>query len=81
MLIKFSFIKGLNTTPPSSNGQSHQSSTSILDSPETYETLDVTLAQIINQDANTCVNALADIDELMKDKERYRLLGENYEHF
>jgi hypothetical protein len=44
--------------------------------PEAYEALDVVLAQIFNKDAQTCITALAQLDELLKDSEKVQLLGQ-----
>ncbi len=44
--------------------------------PEALEALDVTLAQIFNQDPQACIKALAELDELIKDEEKVALLGQ-----
>ena len=41
---------------------------------EAYEALDVVLSQIFNQDASVCINAISQLDEIMKDKEKVMLL-------
>jgi len=48
----------------------------LTDMPEAYEALDVVLAQIFNQDPQTCISALSQLDELMKDSEKVELLGQ-----
>ena len=53
--------------------QQHQQH--LTDMPEAYEALDVVLAQILNQDAGVCISALKQIDELIKDTEKVKLLG------
>ena len=47
----------------------------LTDNPEAYEALDVVLSQILNQDAGVCISALKQIDELIKDSEKVKLLG------
>ena len=44
--------------------------------PEAYEALDVVLAQILNQDSTTCIGALRQLDELIKDKEKVQLMAQ-----
>ena len=44
--------------------------------PEAYEALDVVLAQIMNQDSTTCIGALRQLDELIKDKEKVQLMSQ-----
>ncbi len=48
----------------------------LTDMPEAYEALDLVIAQIFNQDPQTCVSALSQLDELMKDSEKVQLLGQ-----
>ena len=44
--------------------------------PEAYEALDVVLAQIMSQDSTTCIGALRQLDELIKDKEKVQLMSQ-----
>merc|ERR1719507_369479 len=44
--------------------------------PEAYEALDVVLAQILNRDSTTCIGALRQLDELIKDKEKVQLMSQ-----
>ena len=44
--------------------------------PEAYEALDVVLAQVMNQDPTTCIGALRQLDELIKDKEKVQLMAQ-----
>lgn len=47
----------------------------LTDNVEAYEALDVVLAQILNQDAAVCISALKQIDDIIKDSEKVKLLG------
>ena len=44
--------------------------------PEAYEALDVVLAQVMNPDSATCIGALRQLDELIKDKEKVQLMSQ-----
>ncbi len=61
-------------SPPSRQHDQQQSPPRLTDMQEAYEALDVVLAQIFNQDTQTCISALAQLDELMKDSEKVQLL-------
>ena len=43
---------------------------------EAYEALDVVLSQIFSQDSSVCINAISQLDEIMKDAEKVVLLKE-----
>jgi cytoskeleton-associated protein 5 len=43
--------------------------------PEAYEALDVVLAQILSQDSTTCIGALKQLEELIKDKDKVLLMS------
>ncbi len=63
------------SSPPHTNGRSHESR-NLTEMPEAYEALDLVLAQIFNQDTQTCISALAQLDELLKDQEKVQLIGQ-----
>jgi len=60
--------------PPAMSIQQPQRN--LIESPEAYEALDVVLSQIMSKDATACTSALAQLDELIKDKDKVILLGE-----
>ena len=47
----------------------------LTESSEAHEALDVILAQVFNKDASTCISALSQLDEFIKDEEKVVLLG------
>lgn len=47
----------------------------LTESSEAHEALDVILAQVFNKDASTCISALSQLDEFLKDEEKVPLLG------
>lgn len=44
--------------------------------PEAYEALDLVLSQMFNEDSETCISAMIQLDELITDKEKAILLAQ-----
>ena len=58
-----------------SRGSVHSPQADITESSEALEALDVILSQVFNKDASTCISALSQLDEFIKDEEKVVLLG------
>ena len=58
-----------------SRGSLHSPPTDITESSEALEALDVILSQVFVKDASTCISALSQLDEFIKDEEKVVLLG------
>ena len=70
------------TTPTRSNGgYASAQQIPLTESSEAHEALDVILAQVFNKDASTCISALSQLDELIKDEEKVVLLGKWQSYF
>ena len=60
-----------------SRGSVHSppSSSDITENSNALEALDVILSQVFDKDASTCISALSQLDEFIKDEEKVVLLG------
>ena len=76
----FSIIHRRQFSPPSAqspiSAPAAQHRQPLSEMPEAYEALDVVLAQVMNQDPTTCIGALRQLDELIKDKEKVQLMAQ-----